>query len=352
LDLRAGSLQAVQFKRADDGWELHAAASERVCTDQEAVAGPEALAALKSLVDSDAFVGRRVVAALPNPEVDIRPVTLPQELPMDDAEAFLEMLQLEGRTSLLYPPEEAVLDYLPMASESSTENGARRRALLVAARKDHVYRFLAMLSQAGLECDQLDISPCATLRALNREVGCFAVLDLEAYGTEVTIAEGMDLHFSRTLRKGAQTLVDAVANGFEVDSAEARDLLMRYGVRSNAANRDDWEDVTGTGEMRDAAISSAVLEACSKQLQTLIDEIRRTVEYFSRQRHGSVPEELLLSGPLLPPGLDDFLSESLNLPTRMANGLHERVATDTEATEYSGEGFTTAAGLALREAVA
>ena len=83
---------------------------------------------------------------------------------------------MEASSCLLYRPEDAVIDYLPIHMETQLSSGGMQ-SLLIAARKECVNRHLALLRAAGLRSVHLDVGGCAAARLIGRDNAAIAIVD-------------------------------------------------------------------------------------------------------------------------------------------------------------------------------
>ena len=339
LDIRDSVVHAVQFAAEGGARRFHAAASVPIATTPDSKDYEEAvLDAMNYIPRAADFRGRDVVIAVPNREVDVRPVTLPADISPADPEAFQEALLLEARACLLYPIEEAIINYLFLDEEES-QDGQPTRLLLLAARRDSIDRQLARLEKTSFQCALIDSGPRALLRALSDENSELCVIDLDWDCCTVAIGSKHRLLFSRTVDIGLSGLVSDLAVAFSIEPESALDILIRNGLRSSAQSNNDGKC---------DAMAFDCYEACSGLLDRLANEIGRSIAYFSTVFEGRRPPSILLTGAVLLTGLGDIISARLhspvveNFPTELFDQTHN-------VGRGSVSALSQAAGLALCE---
>lgn len=344
VDIRGSEVHLIQFVVTPEGIHLHAAVSEQIRGGNGAAG---TLDALKAALRARPFVGNSVVCSLRSEEVAIRPLTMPAGVTPDHEEDFRAALELEARPVLPYGPENAKMDYLPLAPQMK-EGTERFSLLLIAIKEEDVNRHLALLKAAGLRCLHLEVGPCAITRMFSREEQAYCVISVDTDCTEVSIATGENLLFSRTIRVGAKHLSDQLVRALDVGEAEANYLLRVYGGSTGQAARCDYENVAETGVMDTEVLLATVFEICSSTYETFVTELRRSVDYFSRQRGQNPVEKAYLLGTNIPGGMAEFLTDRLGLSVSVVDVFERLQIRGGEAVDRNGE-YRVAAGLALSQ---
>jgi len=344
LSVQESAVHAIQFRRVGSGVACHAAAAQRI-TEGEGLSGE--LEAVQALFDTEPFAGNRVVSVLRNVDVDLRKLVLPAGIVPDRTPAFAEALTLEARAVLPYSPEHAALDYVVLDKEI-VDGHERATLLLIAAKKEHVNRHLALLKTAGLQCLHLDVPPCAAARVLFNGDAVRAVVDIDAVHTDISVCRGQNVLFSRTINCGTRSMVDKIATTLDVSQDEATQQLYTYGIDPGDSTAYNLRDAVETGLIDAAALPAAVHEPCRDVFNQFAAEIRRSVTYFSNQLRGGAIEAITLLGSLIPFNLDGYLTEALAMPVQPARAYRVPVA-DMAPSPEAYSAFAVAAGLALRE---
>lgn len=343
LDIENGAICAVQFKRTRRGLRVHATAKS-LATTTESTRNP--VEELRSVMHDANFVGHDVVSAISNTETDVRPIQLPAEIDSDRHPGFWDAVRMEASSCLLYTPEEAVIDYLPMRSDAERRDGGMQ-ILLIAARKECVNRHLALLRAAGLRSVHLDVGGCAAARLVGRNNESVAIVDYGPECTSITMARGPHLLFSRAIRTGHSALTAAVTKGLGISEHDAVHMLRTIGLRSESRSTTWMESVEREGRMSRDDLASTIFDTCYEVLDAFSGEIRRSLEYFSAQRQDFTPERVVLAGPLLPLNIEHCLSSKLPLPIELADSLATFADGNVER-GHRDPAYVVAAGLAMR----
>ena len=360
IDVKDAAVVAVQYLVDHGIPSLHAAAMQRLVPNADPDERDAALrSALRSVIESQSFVGRRSVSAMARGDVEIRRLQLGASIEPDDGEIFEDELRNRARVTLLYDIDDAVLDYTPIGSHN--EDGETFfTVLLIAAPKTSVRRHLNLFGATGLNCSHLDVAPCAAARVYRDDRSTYALIDLDFESTVISVAQGEDLLFSRRLKFGMQSAIDSLAASMEIAPRDAAKMIRRYGIESSASIRCDLDDATANGKVNPEVIQATLFEICSPFFERLAGEVKRSIEYVSHQNHalfgrgpwiGGEVEQAILFGTLVPNRIEGFLSDRLDLPFSIAAPFGEGESA-IEAVSANPSAFLVAAGLALREEAA
>lgn len=277
--------------------------------DRSAVAG-----ALRSAVRDGGHVKGRLVAAIGGHEVIVKKIAMDR---MDVADAR-EAIRWDARAHVPFDMDSVQLDFQILDPDAE---GPEMSVLLVAAKRDLVEARLALLAEAGLEPDILDVDAFALHNALERNhpdamQGLVALLDV---GHEVTrlelLADGVPA-LVRTIPFGTRRLTDGTtrvsAAAFEgPDGAEtghdvsagASDLVERFGHAPDPAR---------TAE--------------------LVSAVERTVAFVSQEEAAPLGRVFVCGGGARVPGVLEAFGARLRVRTEAANPVQRiRVRPDVAA---------------------
>ena len=347
LDIADNVVHAVQFRHNAGSWKLHACASFEFDPKQDADSnGPSLQSALHLIAASQEFVGRTVVTDIPRAHMEVRRVHLPAEVPLDDRAAVLPALRREARSCLLYNPDEAVLDFVPLA-DVKHDDDKTQPVLLVACRKEIIHAQLAVLKEAGLGVSHVDISPAAAARIHGHGDHISVQIDFQHNTTVIALVQGRSLLFSRTIRMGAGALVDGLSRSLAASAEESWMLIGTYGIGDQEYTGIELAQVVEVGLIPPETVPGMLRDCLRRPLHKLAAEVKRTVDYFILQRRGGRVETGRVFGSRLPAGFESFLMQFIDVPIEIGDPFSasegERVAQTTEPYAY-----VVAAGLALR----
>ncbi|MFQ5966290.1 MAG: type IV pilus assembly protein PilM [Acidimicrobiia bacterium] len=248
-------------------------------TDDQVVAD-----ALVQLFRSARLPRKRVVVGLANPRVIVRRVDLPY-MPEEELE---EALPFQTQEYLPIPVADAILDFIPL-EEFTTPNGEPMMSVLVvAAQREMATHTLEVVAGAGLKVLAVDLQALALVRAiygadLTLETEPRAVVNIGGGVTQVLLVQNGAVQFLRILAIGGQDFTNALAAGMDLSGEQAETYKRGIGVAI--------EGLPSGSEGDDLA-----RRLLTQHADTLIDEIRGSIDYFMAEATDATVSRLLISG--------------------------------------------------------
>lgn len=213
--------------------------------------------------------GRPLRMSLPGDAVLFRVLELPLDL--DDREREIRVLEQEAELYLPFTRSDADLDYFPLGACGED----RQQILLVATRRMYTDRCQQLAQDIG--CSLLSLEPRSLVVAralrplLENLTGGVLLLNLSVQTCELTLfRDGLPL-FERVLPYGVRLLL-----------ADAYPQIPQL----------PWSSIVQSNML--ATVALADLETA---LQSLIQEIRRSLDFVRTELDGLVVERMLLCGP-------------------------------------------------------
>jgi type IV pilus assembly protein PilM len=291
--------------------------------DREAVAN-----AIKRLWQHGRFSSKKVVVGLGSQRAMVRQVEMP---PLPDSE-LRSALRLKIGEFLPIPVEQAVVDFAPLPSAGG--GASERRLLLVAAQRDVIADELGAVDAAGLSVVAVD-SSLALLRAVagpkspagGPSSGLEAVVGIGAELITVAVRDGGTPRFMRTV---------ALTSPGGPSANDPLSPAVSPGDRSRPTARSVTAPVVGAAQ----------------RLESIVAEVRSSLEYLlSQSGTGHFEQVLLTGGGAMLPGVTEALSSSLGLPVKLAELPfevdHKELGLDKDALDEASYRWLSAVGLAL-----
>ncbi|MCC6730492.1 MAG: type IV pilus assembly protein PilM [Chthonomonadales bacterium] len=362
----------------------------------------EAGVSTKSSVSSVSGQGALVVRVIETPR-------------MSDSELG-DHMRWEVERHVPFAADQVIMDYQPIERPDTPPDSQNMDVLLAVAQQDMIDRHVEMLFAAGLSPSAIDVEPLAASRALI-ELGpdpygerTVVVINVGASNTDLGIFRNGILAFPRTIPYGGTNLTTAIAAAMGIGVEQAEEMKVRHGEvllgqaapaavpgaedeafldfsvgAPTPAEEPDRApfDLSSTeegaqgpqfdlDEPAEAAVAPVpipiadgdhdettmqVFSAMAPILGDLLQDIRRSLEYYQgRTSDARVDEILLCGGSANLKNLDQFLAAELGIPTRMADAFeHARVAARNYSAEHVRQVapfFAVALGLAARDMVA
>jgi type IV pilus assembly protein PilM len=232
------------------------------------------------------------------------------DLPYLEEKDFRESLRFQVAEYIPMPIETAELDFM-VVEDYTTDNGDHMmRVLLVAAATDMIDSFVTTAAAGGVETAGVDLMPFAIARAVSAAArgesgvaGSEAIVDVGAAVTNIVIHQNGEPRFVRILLVGGDDATTALAEGLgvEYDEAEAIKLDLGRGV--------------GSPEGRNIL---------TRQVESLVDEIRGSLDYYLSQEDSEpITSVVLTGGGSLTAGLGQRLEQTLKTPIAAGTPLSQ-----------------------------
>lgn len=297
------------------------------------VVDTEALAnVLREIWASHKGLSRKVRIGVANQRIVVRVLDLP---PIPDGKELDAAVRFSAQEALPMPLESAVIDYVPVG-EVETEDGPKRRVVLVAARRDMIEQILAASDAAGLRVEGLDLAAFGMARAL-RHAGDPDQLLLSVGGlTNLAVIRGGVCTFTRVTGGGIEAMAVDLAERMALTLDHSRAWLRHVGLVQPI------EQIEGEPD-----IVAAARYVLGEGVRRLALETRQSLDFQRAQSAGDAPiDQVVLTGPALQiEGFSATLEHELGVSV-VPRAIE--VADDLQGIDPAD--VTVAAGLALGEA--
>ncbi|AFZ31257.1 type IV pilus assembly protein PilM [Gloeocapsa sp. PCC 7428] len=316
VELAPERINIAQLRKQGQGIRLAAFTSvpvpEGIFQDGQIIDPPALAEIIRSALAQSKIKAKRVATAVPGRDSLVRLIPLPAEL--DDQELREMVLNHEAGLYLPYPREEADVDYQKLGYFVDEDGIEKVQVLLVATRKEVTDTYIDTFQQAGLQVDVLEINSFALLRTIREKLREFpsqeavVLVDIEFDNTEIAIIVDGIPQFSRTVPIGTFHLQSALLRALHLPMSRDTQVLLQSVIIPT----------TTTDEMG-GVISTTVDPGTAAMLRVmgeLIDELRRSLDFYLSQSENLEVAQILLAGPgggLV--NLDEFFQQRVNIPT-------------------------------------
>lgn len=247
-------------------------------------------------------------------------------------------LAFEARKHLPLDDTEAILDFqiVDGGAESSFMD-----ILLVATTKKAFDNELKLLQEYGAKPKIIDANCTALVNSYlltkgkPASEGALVFLDIGARATNLTIFTDKNILFSRDIPIGGYKITEDIKSFHKMEYNEAEDAKRRRGMGA----------LLGDG----ASDGPGIRVARRMSVDGLVDEIRRSLRYYTKETSVREFDKILLTGgTALMPNLNSYMAQALNMTVEIYNPF-EMFITPPGFTEQVGSQLAIACGLALRE---
>lgn len=316
VELAPERINIAQLRKQGQGIRLAAFTSvpvpEGIFQDGQIIDPPALAEIIRSALAQSKIKAKRVATAVPGRDSLVRLIPLPAEL--DDQELREMVLNHEAGLYLPYPREEADVDYQKLGYFVDEDGIEKVQVLLVATRKEVTDTYIDTFQQAGLQVDVLEINSFALLRTIREKLREFpsqeavVLVDIEFDNTEIAIIVDGIPQFSRTVPIGTFHLQSALLRALHLPMSRDTQVLLQSVIIPTTTTDEIGGVISTTVDPGTAAMLRVMGE--------LIDELRRSLDFYLSQSENLEVAQILLAGPgggLV--NLDEFFQQRVNIPT-------------------------------------
>jgi type IV pilus assembly protein PilM len=308
LDIGSHSIKmvAVRPAKGDLPFELTHFGSADLpedCIVDGSVVEPGAVArTISQLFEQHKVRARDVATSISGSAVIVRRVSMARM----DADALREALPWEAEEYIPFDVDDVDLDFAILEQDAEQDT---MDVVLVAARRERVDEFVGVIEGAKRRAVVMDIDSFALQNAFEysypeRQFEDVAILNIGWSTINVAVMESGRPTFWRDIATGARQYVQALQRHFMLDALDAEEVLRRV---SRAAAEEtgaisgrglaDWaaDDEQGA-ELKDAAADPRVAEVIGEVTGRLIQEIRKTFDFYESQSMRDRFDTLFVSG--------------------------------------------------------
>ena len=157
--------------------------------------------------------------------------------------------------------------------------------LLVAGKKDMIYDYTTVVSEAGLEPVVVDVDAFSVVNAFEASYGLpaeetIALVNIGASVTNIVVVQNGLVSFTRDITMGGNQFTEEIQKQLVVSYEEAEDMKLGGDPNSEA----------------DSVIPQEVERIIQEVCETLASEIRRSLEFFSATNQDSEISKVYLCG--------------------------------------------------------
>lgn len=347
IDMDDRCLTAAQFRKTSRGIRLRGVFCKPLAAPDT---GDDAtvIAALKSVVSSGFFKGRRVVFNIPSRDLSVFPV----HFLLSENDEPEESILREALKFLPYPLEEAVIDY-----PSLVRRAGNCDAIVVAVRRQVMDRWLGILKSAGMTSEVMEFGISSLLRLHRSFITNEGQADLLCHigrtNSLLAVVDGESILSFSEIPWGIEPLCDKIQTNFALSDSgtEAINLLKIHGL--GYADRETIQKpINGGGGQNDMNMYRVVFQIIAPAVDEFVYECHKTISYLrSLPGHADFTTVYLygLADQIF--CLDRYLEKEVGIPTLGVDALERLGYTDGETPPGITDGISPvpALGLAMRE---
>jgi type IV pilus assembly protein PilM len=333
MDIDRGALKAVQLSKGGGNYTLRHVGYHRLpqgAIIEGEVADHDLLAAeIKEFWSSHSFKSKSVVLGVANQRVVVRLLNFPHM----EEEDLRSAISFEAQDHIPMALDEAVLDYVVLGPQA--EGSDLDRILVVAADKEMVGGYTSAVRAGGLRAVGVDVKALSLTRSTFPDAffdeGATLLLDVGTELTNLVIVQGGSPTLTRFIPIGLDDLVRAVSEAADQPEEDAEKLTLdprvRLGYEPGEAGEEGEVEAPPEEESFDPALIYDVRRGLEEAVQTLAEDVQRSIEYHHSQPESREVSQVLVSGEgALVAGFEGYLGELLGVPTHRGNPVAKLAA--------------------------
>lgn len=258
----------------------------------------EALASSLKRLFGENKLPKQVRLGVGNQRVVVRTMRLPA---IEDPKEMAAAVRFQAQEQMPMPLDQAVLEHqvagvVPAEESTSPQVGV----VVVAARRDMIESFLEPLRNAGLEPVGIDLSAFAMIRALGSprdrssdaapggqpDVAPAVLFCHLGDVINLAVARAGACLFARVSPVGLEGVASALANRCGLTFQHAEQWLAHVGLEQ------PLDEIEGAPE-----IVAETRRALEVGVTAIVDELRRSLDYYGAQEGSPTVERIILGGP-------------------------------------------------------
>ncbi|MEW6775421.1 MAG: type IV pilus assembly protein PilM [Bdellovibrionota bacterium] len=262
-------------------------------------------------------------------------------VPFMAAEQLQESIKFEAEQYVPFDINDVNLDFQILSKEPDAQGNMD--VILVAAKKDLINDYVAVVAEAGLNCAVIDIDAFTleNMYEANYEINegeIVALVNIGAAITTINVCKSGISVFTRDVATGGNILTEEIQKQLNVSYEEAEAL--KIGKRSD--------------EQADEVIPQEVSNIIQSVVDQIVGDIQKSIDFFLATAADQAISKVYLSGGSCRiPGLARALQERVNIPVELINPFN---SVQFSAKEFSpeylaevGPQAAVAVGLAVRK---
>lgn len=255
------------------------------------------------------------------------------QLPILTDKELASAINWEAEQYIPLPIKDVILQYKVINRDTVATGGATKmEVLLIAAPKRVIQKYINVVKSANLRAEALETESSALTRSLTKpQEPATIIVSMGALSTELVIAQGGNVLFTRSIATGGVNLTRAIMAEFNLPQKQAEEYKQTYGIMEDK-------------------LSGKVAAVLKPILDIIITEILKAVD-FSRGhvKNPQVSRVVICGGGAFLPGLSEFLVERTSLEVSLGDPWVDFVK-EGLITQLADQGsiYSVATGLALR----
>mgnify|MGYP000884186473 CR=1 FL=1 len=281
---------------------------------------------LKNLVKTSRVSTNKGAGALPASDVFTAVIKMP---PMTTAE-LAKAVHYQAEQNIPLKIEDVKIDWQIVRENPTTREKA---VMIIAAPKVKINKTMELFDMAGLDLIYLETTPVAVARAISRPTDPLVmIVDIGALATELTIVENNIVTHVRSIPAAGHSLTNVISKNLGLDESQAEQFKRKFGLSQDK-------------------LEGQVFKTMRPVLDTIIEEIKRSIKYYQEQFGGNIEKVVLTGGSSNLLEIISYFKTMLGTEVVFGNAWVNvsYPANLTDKINQNASEFAAAVGLAMRE---
>lgn len=301
LDIGTTAVRVVQLRKSGDAWNLVKYGSAPVDIKVASSDAPEDQKRLgeviTNLVSQAGITERNVVVGIPSSKMFATVVDLPN-LP---AQELASTIKYQAEQFIPMSIDEAKIDWAVLGK--SLRDPQKNEVLLASVANKFSEARLDLVEGIGLNVVALEPDSLALTRALVQPTNqdAMMIVDFGDFSTDLVAVLGGSPRLIRSIPVGLQTLVKAATQNLNIDSTQASQFIMKFGLHPDR-------------------LEGQILKSLDATLDQFVVEINKSVKFFQSRYPNVSLKYLMLSGyTLAVPAFGEYVAGKTGIQTVSGN---------------------------------
>ncbi len=241
--------------------------------------------------------------SLPESKVFTHVFTFPRELKKS---AIEEAIGIQFSEYFPYDIDQTAYDWKIVQESDQTQ-----MVLVGACKKEYVEQIMTLAEKADIRIAGIDIESVSTSRALlpkPKDVEAYMLVDAGAYSTSISIFDQAGLQSTFVCECGGDRITQQLIKDKSLNEHDAEEMWQSTALYTK---KEDG------GEEKQSEVRKIMID----QLTPVIEEMKRTIEFYEGSRRKTVKAVYLCGGLSLQQGFREYVNEQLSLPVHTGDPL-------------------------------
>lgn len=300
LDIGTTAIRVVELAHSSSGWDLKhygvqpidSKLSESTAEHDRRELGET----IVRLVEQSGIKTRDVAIGLPTNKIFFTVV----ELPTASRQELNNAIKYQLSSYIPLKVDESKADWAILGQ--SVNDNSKTEVLIMAVKNDYTESRLEFIESLGFSVVAIEPDSLAIVRSLLPDgiSDGRLIIDMGESATDIIATLGTAPRLVRSIPIGLATLVRMAKQNLNVDEAQARQLVLKFGVS-------------------EANLNGQLSRALEPALRQFTLELTKSVNYFSSRYQNSVISSVLVSGyTSILTGFPEFISSKMSLQVQVA----------------------------------